>query len=108
LCETDNDVHAGEIETSTALATRPHLVRMDLAEREVQSFSSSYLDFSAKRSVEWYARTAKISDSGVLGDPTRATTDKGREMWEIMVRNLIELVEHLKGLTLEEIHERRY
>ena len=44
----------------------------------------------------------------MLGDPTRATADKGREMWEIMVRNLVELVEHLKGLTLEEIHERRY
>jgi creatinine amidohydrolase/Fe(II)-dependent formamide hydrolase-like protein len=108
LCETESDVHAGEIETSTALATRPHLVRMDLAEREVQSFSSSYLDFSAKRSVEWYARTAKISNSGVLGDPTRATADKGREMWEVMVRNLVELVEHLKSLTLDEIHERRY
>jgi len=108
LCETANDVHAGEIETSTSLATRPHLVRMDLAEREVQSFSSRYLDFSARRSVEWYARTAKISDSGVLGDPTRATAEKGREMWEIMVRNLVELVEHLKALTLEEIYERRY
>ncbi len=108
LCETANDVHAGEIETSTSLATRPHLVRMDLAEREVQSFSSSYLDFSARRSVEWYARTAKISNSGVLGDPTRATAEKGREMWEIMVRNLVELVEHLKGLTLDEIYERRY
>ena len=108
LCETANDVHAGEIETSTGLATRPHLVRMDLAEREVQSFSSSYLDFSARRSVEWYARTAKISNSGVLGDPTRATAQKGREMWEIMVRNLVELVEHLKGMTLEEIYERRY
>ena len=108
LCETDNDVHAGEIETSTGLATRPHLVRMDLAEREVQSFSSRYLDFSARRSVEWYARTAKISNSGVLGDPTLATAEKGREMWEIMVRNLVELVEHLKGMTLEEIYERRY
>jgi len=108
LCETANDVHAGEIETATSLATRPHLVRMDLAEREAQSFSSSYLDFSARRSVEWYARTAKISSSGVLGDPTRATPEKGREMWEIMVRNLVELVEHLKGLTLDEIYERRY
>jgi creatinine amidohydrolase/Fe(II)-dependent formamide hydrolase-like protein len=108
LCETDNDVHAGEIETSTSLATRPHLVRMDLAEREVQSFSNRYLDFSARRSVEWYARTAKISSSGVLGDPTRATPEKGRQMWDVMVRNLVELIEHLKALTLEEIYERRY
>jgi hypothetical protein len=29
-------------------------------------------------------------------------------MWDVMVRNLVELIEHLKALTLEEIYERRY
>ena len=29
-------------------------------------------------------------------------------MWEVMVKNLVELVEELKGMTLEEIYERRY
>jgi creatinine amidohydrolase/Fe(II)-dependent formamide hydrolase-like protein len=108
LCETNNDVHAGEIETSTSLATRPHLVQMKAAERLVPDFSSRYLNFTAKRSVEWYARTARISATGVLGDPTRASRDKGEQMWKVMVRNLMELVEELKGLTLEEIYERRY
>jgi creatinine amidohydrolase/Fe(II)-dependent formamide hydrolase-like protein len=108
LCETPNDVHAGEFETSTSLAVRPDLVRMDKAERFVPDFSSRYLDFSARRSVEWYARTLKISPSGVLGDPTVASAEKGRKMWQVMVANLVELVEELKGLTLEEIYERRY
>ena len=108
LCETPNDVHAGEIETSTALAVRPDLVRMDRAERFVPDFSNQYLDFSARRSVEWYARTLKISPNGVLGDPTLASAEKGRLMWKIMVANLVELVEELKRLTLEEIYERRY
>ena len=71
-------------------------------------FSSRYLDFTSTRSVEWYARTAKISPSGVLGDPTRATAEKGEQIWEIMIANLVELVEDLKGLTLDEIYERRY
>jgi hypothetical protein len=44
----------------------------------------------------------------LLGDPTRATADKGRSVWKIMVVNLVELVEELKGLTLDEIYERRY
>jgi mycofactocin system creatininase family protein len=108
LCETPNDVHAGEFETSTALAVRPDLVRMERAESFVPEFSSRYLDFSARRSVEWYARTVKISPSGVLGDPTVATAEKGRRMWEIMVANLVELVEEIKSLTLDEIYERRY
>jgi creatinine amidohydrolase/Fe(II)-dependent formamide hydrolase-like protein len=108
LCETEGDVHAGEFETSTSLAIRPDLVRMDRAEAFVPEFSSRYLNFSARRSIEWYAQTLKISPTGVLGDPTRASADKGRRMWEIMVANLVELVEELKGLTLAEIHERRY
>ena len=108
LCDTDNDVHAGEIETATSLAIRPDLVDMDAAESFVPSFSSRYLDFTTKRSVEWYARTSQISPTGVLGDPTRATAEKGEEIWKIMVRNLVELVEELKSMTLDEIYERRY
>ena len=108
LCETANDVHAGEIETSTALAIRPELVHMDRADAWVPEFSSKYLDFTNKRSIEWYARTARISSNGVLGDPTRASTEKGAKIWQIMIENLVELVETLKGMTLEEIYERRY
>jgi creatinine amidohydrolase/Fe(II)-dependent formamide hydrolase-like protein len=108
LCETSNDVHAGEIETSTSLATRPDLVQMDQAAPFVPEFSSRYLDFSARRSVEWYAHTSRISETGVLGDPVLASRAKGERMWEVMVRNLVELVEEIKGLTLDEIYERRY
>ncbi|MEJ2581307.1 MAG: creatininase family protein, partial [Acidobacteriota bacterium] len=108
LCETPGDVHAGEFETSTSLAIRPDLVRMDRAKAFVPEFSSRYLNFSARRSIEWYAQTAKISPTGVLGDPTRASAEKGHRMWEVMVANLVELVEELKSLTLAEIHERRY
>jgi creatinine amidohydrolase/Fe(II)-dependent formamide hydrolase-like protein len=108
LCETPNDVHAGEIETSTALAVRPGLVNMDVAERFVPEFSNRYLNFTTRRSIEWYARTARISPTGILGDPTLASREKGEKMWDVMIRNLVELVEDLKGMTLEEIYERRY
>ncbi len=107
-CSTKNDVHAGEIETATSLAIRPDLVDMDAAEAFVPSFSSRYLDFTTKRSVEWYARTARLSPSGVLGDPTRATAEQGEKIWRIMVANLVELVEELKSMSLDEIYERRY
>jgi creatinine amidohydrolase/Fe(II)-dependent formamide hydrolase-like protein len=108
IAETSNDVHAGEIETSTTIAVRPELVDMRLARRFVRRFSSAYLEFSGKRSVEWYARTRKLSRDGVLGDPTKASAEKGRRMWDIMIRNLVELVEDLKRLTLNQIYERRY
>ncbi|MBZ0267022.1 creatininase family protein, partial [bacterium] len=108
IAETPNDVHAGEIETSTTLAVRPHLVDMARARRFVPRFSSAYLEFSGKRSVEWHARTRKISRTGILGDPTKATPEKGALIWETMIRNLVELVEDLKRLTLDEIYEKKY
>ncbi len=101
-------MHAGEIETSTALATRPELVQMENASRFVPRFSSQYLEFSSARSVEWYARTAKISASGVLGDPTKASREKGEQIWRMMIDHLVRFVESLKGLSLDEIYEKRY
>jgi creatinine amidohydrolase/Fe(II)-dependent formamide hydrolase-like protein len=108
LADTPNDVHAGEIETSTTLAVRPHLVDMSKAPRMVPRFSSRFLDFTSKRSVGWYAYTKKISKSGVMGDATKATAEKGEQIWEIMTSRLVELVEDLKRLSLDEIYQRRY
>jgi creatinine amidohydrolase/Fe(II)-dependent formamide hydrolase-like protein len=108
MAETPNDVHAGEIETSTTLATRPDLVRLKAAKKFVPKFSSRYLNFTSKRSVEWYAHTSKISQMGVLGDPTKANAEKGERMWEVMIRRLVEFVEDLKNLSLDEIYQKRY
>jgi creatinine amidohydrolase/Fe(II)-dependent formamide hydrolase-like protein len=107
MSDVPNDVHAGDIETSTTLAVRPELVKMELAERFVPKFSSRYLDFTSQRGVGWYARTAKITPSGVFGDPTLASRSKGEKMWEVMIRHLVELVEALKSMTLDEIFQRR-
>jgi creatinine amidohydrolase/Fe(II)-dependent formamide hydrolase-like protein len=108
LIETPNDAHAGELETSTSLASRPGLVKLDKARKFVPRFSSRYLNFSTKRSVEWYGRTAKISQSGVLGDPTKASSEKGKRILDMMIAHLVEFIEDLKGMTLEEIYQKRY
>jgi creatinine amidohydrolase/Fe(II)-dependent formamide hydrolase-like protein len=108
LVETPNDVHAGEVETSTSLAVRPHLVEMGKARPEVPGFSIRYLNFTSKRGISWYAYTDRLSETGVMGDPTRATAEKGRKMWQIMIAHLASLVEELKRLTLDEIYQRRY
>ncbi|MEE4218256.1 MAG: creatininase family protein [Xanthomonadales bacterium] len=108
MSSTHNDVHAGEIETSTTLALRPEVVRTDRLAPAVPRFSSHYLDFTSKRGVGWYGHTLRISPSGVMGDPTLASAEKGRRMWAVIVRNLVEMIEDIKELSLEEIHQRRY
>ncbi len=106
LLETAGDAHAGEYETSMALATRPHLVYMQHARAEQPDFASRYLDFDSDVSVGWYARTLRMSETGTLGDPTVATARKGQRFWDITVNNMVELVEHLKATPLEQLYGR--
>ena len=107
LIETPNDVHAGETETSTSLAVRPHLVKLEQAKASIPRFSSRYLNFSSKHGVSWYGYTRKISSIGVMGDPLKANVAKGVKIWEIMIAHLVALVEDLKPMTLDEIHSRK-
>jgi len=108
IIETPNDIHAGEIETSTSLAVRPHLVKMDQAEKKIPKFSSRYLNFTSRRNVPWYVYTKRLSQTGVIGDPTKASARKGERIWQIMIAHLVALVEDLKSLTLEEIYQKKY
>ncbi len=108
MTSTRNDIHAGEIETSTTLAVRPDVVRMDKMAAEPINFGSSYLDYTSERGVPWYVRTQKISGSGVMGDPTKATAEKGRKMWQIMIAHLVEFVEEVKKSKVEDLYQRRY
>ena len=108
LTETPNDIHAGEVETSTTLAVRPGMVRMDLAVNETMDFGSNYLDFSSERGVAWFVRTKIISRSGIMGNPTLATAEKGRKYWEIMVAHLVRFVEEVKQRKLDELIQRKY
>lgn len=108
LIDTPNDIHAGEIETSTTLAIRPEMVQMDKAKDATLSFGSKYLDYDSDRGVSWYVRTSKISENGVLGDPTQATAEKGVKMWELMIRHLVKFVESVKNTPLEDLYQKRY
>ena len=108
LIETPNDIHAGEIETSTTLAIRPQMVKMDKAINETMNFGSSYLDFTSDRGVAWFVRTKILSDSGVMGNPTLATIEKGNKLWEIMIAHLVRFVEEVKKSKLEDLYQRKY
>lgn len=108
IITTPNDIHAGEIETSTTMAIRPHLVDLDKAKDSTLRFGSIYLDYSSTRGVSWYVRTKKITESGIMGNPTLATAEKGKKMWEIMIAHMVKFVEELKNSDLEDLYQKRY
>lgn len=68
LIETNTELHAGEIETSMMLAIAPESVHMERAIDYVPSISRPYLS---------YGSIFRASPSGVWGEPTKASSEKG-------------------------------
>ena len=78
-----NDIHAEELETSLMLAIAPETVRMDLAAPDYPEVPPDY-----GRSE---LSMGHLMGSGVFGDPTPATTEKGRRWIEIGAQRSAEL-----------------
>jgi creatinine amidohydrolase len=70
-------IHAGDAETSLLLAILPDAVKMERAAPEYPHGlpEQSLLDLERKLPIPW--NTRDISRSGVIGDPTPATREKG-------------------------------
>jgi len=108
LANTENDIHAGEIETSTALAVRPELVAMDKAVDHTLDLDNEFLDFTSDRGVSWYVHTKTLTKSGVMGNATLATAEKGKKMWEIMIRKMAHFIETIKNTPSDKLFQSRY
>jgi creatinine amidohydrolase len=108
LSTTQNDIHAGEIETSTALAVRPELVDMEKAVDHTLDLDNEFLDFSSERGVSWFVHTKRLSKSGVMGNATLGSREKGERMWEIMIAKMTEFVETIKNTPSDKLYQNRY
>jgi len=78
-------VHAGTDETSVVLHLRPDLVDLALAERHVPEHlaANRYVRFGGPVAFGWLSDD--FGPSGVIGDPTAASAERGRELWQSMV-----------------------
>lgn len=98
--ETDEINHADEIETSHSLELCPHLVRMDVAEPtrgnrsslpKLEDYGSTFL-----RRWDYYTK------NGGVGDPTKATKEKGRKMVEAAVQRITDALVELAELEFDD------
>lgn len=78
----DGDAHAGRTETALLLALRPDLVRLDHAERGETAPLAELLPRLRAGGV----RT--VAANGVLGDPTGATAEEGRQLLAALVADV--------------------
>ncbi len=75
-------VHGGTDETSIMLHLAPHLCDMSKAERRVPEAlaTNTYVKFGGRVSFGWLSND--FFDDGYIGDPTTATAEHGRELFE--------------------------
>jgi creatinine amidohydrolase len=95
--------HACELETSIYLAIDPDAVDIDLAvdERSYPEGQHAWLDWSdgSLKVMPWWS---SFSRTGVQGQPTLATPEKGKSLLDAAVRECVEYVRELRARPLLE------
>jgi creatinine amidohydrolase len=92
--------HACEFETSLYLAIAPELVDMskavhELSHRPTKNYWTDLIggDGPLTMMEPWSA----LSESGVMGDPTKASADKGRKLLDAAANGIVELIDELRA-----------
>ena len=104
--ESDMSSHADELETSAYLAIDPDAVDMSQAMRDTTFRRSPHVwgDLAGRRPTPesksplvMFEHFSTGSISGVRGDPTRATAEKGRLLLDAAAKELAEIVDELRA-----------
>ncbi len=90
--------HACEFETSLYLAIRPDLVDMskavhELSHRPTKNYWTDLVggDGPLVMMEHWSA----LSQTGVMGDPTKATAEKGRKLLDAAANGIVEIIDEM-------------
>jgi len=88
-------VHGGTDETSLMLHLAPHLVNMELAERRVPEklAMNQYVRFGGRVSFGWMSND--FFPDGYIGDPTAASAELGKQLFEGAVRGFGEALREI-------------
>jgi creatinine amidohydrolase len=99
--------HAGEYETAMMLHLRPDLVQIDRAVREMGQLKLEYFnwDHPEPSILAWQDWWSRMSKSGVCGDPTLATAEFGRALFETTVDNMVRFVREFRTIPLRPRHD---
>lgn len=92
--------HACEFETSLYLALRPDLVDMTQAVAETSHRPSKnyWTDLiGGDGPLAMMEHWSQLSESGVMGDPTKASAEKGRALLDAAANGIVELVDELRA-----------
>lgn len=88
IVESDNDVHAGEFETSLVLSVREDMVDERTIPEEEVEFPDPKMEFDNDPEFNYTWNTHDLTKTGVIGDATKGTKEKGEKLWEAGIERL--------------------
>lgn len=95
--------HSCEFETSVYMACRPELVKPDLLQKEMYEGEPRrwfWGDLMADSPVRMMEVAGRLTASGVAGDPTLASAEKGEAFLEEAAANLVGLAREFQSLPI--------
>jgi creatinine amidohydrolase len=101
--------HGGEEETALMLHLCPQLVDMSAASAGTLRWCSSYLEgsYDQEPQVTYGRKRADIAPLGHGGDPTVATAEQGKKMFEAIVQAIVRFVREFHGWQLDKMGQAR-
>lgn len=92
--------HAGEFETSLILHLAPDLVReeeyaVDYREEPKGGYEGAFHDFFSHGPLSVYRAADAQEGPGTTGDPTLASAEKGKAIYEFLVAELADLIDDI-------------
>ena len=94
------DDHAGEFETSVALALYPEFVELQKAKKGIPS--PFRFDALNKGWVQTSRRFSRLNDHCAAGDPANAGAEKGKKYLEIVVKRISSFLVDLARSPIDE------
>ncbi|MEI6875104.1 MAG: creatininase family protein [Spirochaetota bacterium] len=91
VCEAKEGGHGDEGETSNLLALRPDLVHMDRAKRDLPPSPYATRGPTGVHKITLKSKMGSVS--GINGDPSRASADKGRRILDAMASDIVTFLE---------------
>ena len=96
--------HGGELETAVILHLRPDLVQMDKATKDINFQQSEFIwwDLEEGSPVRFMEHFSRMSKTGVIGDPTLGTEEKGKKVVDYTVEQLVALIQEFRNRAIAE------
>ncbi|MFP4001468.1 MAG: creatininase family protein [Candidatus Natronoplasma sp.] len=99
IVESKNDVHAGEFETSLTLAFREEMVDERTIPEEEVKFPDPKMEFDNDPEFNYTWDTHELTRTGVIGDATKASKEKGEKLWEAGIERLKDRLETVMDIS---------